>query len=645
MSDKKGTVHEGRILIRTPYNDTNYAKCKSIPGGKWNPGQKAWSYPLAWDVWQAIDRQFPDLERLPNLEGWIESGKEAVVEATARALAKDATLVRLPTECPTLAGLLRPDQRVGAEWVAHAYRGSGLVADEPGVGKTMLTIAGIIESGLTGRILVACPKLSVKPVWWMELARAGETVFIARGTRARRDKAIADFEASTAERKWLVIVAEMLRAQVAKDTGLECMFPGCEVTGGTKRHLASHDKLVEGKTLVGFEYPALFAEDWDCVVVDESHKLFGSLTVVKGNLAGRGIKNLPVKEWDASQPFPRRIAMSGTPFGRGGRVQGMFGTLHWLWPDEFTSFWKWADRHFDIEERVINRFGKTVKKINGLREGKTEADFYANLGPRILRRTKAEVLPWLPPKQYVTLMCEMTPKQVRQYKGLVDDGEIQGDHGFVTADGTLAGITRAKQLANGSVDVHNGHVNYLDSQSGKVDMLFQQLEERGILSGDGDRKVLVASQFNEFLDFVAAELKAKEVPFHMLTGASSDTKRDKMMKDFQADGGARVFLINSKAGGVSVTLDAADEVHCLDTLWDPGDNQQLEDRAHRASRMHQVTIYIYVSEGTIDEVIAKDVEGKRFQQFKVLDGRLGRQDLRDMITYRKPKEDNEEDAA
>jgi SNF2 family DNA or RNA helicase len=96
--------------------------------------------------------------------------------------------------------------------------------------------------------------------------------------------------------------------------------------------------------------------------------------------------------------------------------------------------------------------------------------------------------------------------------------------------------------------------------------------------------------------------------------------------------------MNSKAGGVSITLDAADEVHILDELDNPEENEQLEDRAHRASREHQVTIYYYRSEGTIDTNIGEAVEGKRQEQHRVLDERRGREYTREIIRYNPTKE-------
>ncbi|MEO8330189.1 MAG: SNF2-related protein, partial [Candidatus Nanopelagicales bacterium] len=401
MITAKATVHEGRILIRTNASGDDFQdavdKCKLIPGGRWKPAVKAWSYPLAVDVCLAARRVFGDeLTVMPRLSEWyVEAARQAEGQ-TALSAATDAELRLLPTIAPALSATLRPDQRVGAVWVATGHRGAGLVADQPGCGKTLVTIAGIIESGTTGSMLVACPRLSVKAVWFKEITKwTEERVYIARGTRAKRQRSIDRFMADPAERKWLIVVSEMLRVKEAP-----------KADDPTK------------KEFVGYEYPSLFDTTWAFAIVDESHKMFGSLTVVKGNLAGKGLKRLPCT---------RRLAVTGTPFGKGGRVQGMFGTLMWLWPDEFTSFWRWADTHFVVEEEDVYIPGgrgrtRTVRNLVGLKSGMDEEQFLHTLGPRILRRTKEEVLPWLPPKQFVEVWCEMSPGQERQYKSMVDDG-------------------------------------------------------------------------------------------------------------------------------------------------------------------------------------------------------------------------------
>jgi SNF2 family DNA or RNA helicase len=220
-----------------------------------------------------------------------------------------------------------------------------------------------------------------------------------------------------------------------------------------------------------------------------------------------------------------------------------------------------------------------------------------------------------------------------QYQQLGDSGEVMVDGGSIMANGVLAEITRARQIANGVVKKNGDKVTFT-GESCKLDRLMANLDARGILGGESDTKVLVSSRYNEFItSALIPRLEKAGAKYHVLMGKTSERERDRIMAEFQAEGGPQVFILNSKAGGISITLDSADEVHCLDELDNPEENEQLEDRAHRASRIHQVTIYYYRTEGTYDVNVAKNVEDKRQAQFEVLDGRRGIEDVRQWIKY------------
>lgn len=633
MIKATATLVGDRIAVKTTFGRDEFDQQrdeikKATNGVRWSKKLDAWTMPATIDACHDLRACYGDrLTVLPPLSEWYRVARQATDQQVARAAQTDADLSLLPTASPTLFATLRPDQRVGAAWVAEGYRGGGLVADMPGLGKTLETIAGVLERGDMGPVLIICPRLSVKPVWWKELRKwaPDEVVYMARGTRRQREKAIDAFMADPAERKFLIVVAEMLR--VKREA----------VAAGKPKSDAKRRGRVED-----FEYPQLFDADalgggWQWVIVDESHRLVGSLTVAKSNLAGEGLALLPI----AAEG--QRRALSGTPFGKGGRVQGMFGTLHWMWPDEYTSFWRWAEKHFEIEEDEVYVKGgqgrtRTTRKVGNLRQGTDGESFLHSLGPRILRRTKEEVLKNLPPKQYREVLCEMSGLQLRQYKSLDLEAEVVVDHGVVMANGVLAERTRAKQIANGAIDLDDEGEVIFTGDSCKVEQLEQMLETRGILDGSGDTKIIVASRFNEFLKgAVVPMLERNGVAYHLLTGATSDRERDRMMEEFQKPNGPRVFVLNSMAGGISITLDAADEVHILDELDNPEENEQLEDRAHRASRIHNVTIYYYRTEGTIDTNIGEAVEGKRVEQHAVLDGRRGREYTRSIIKYRAPE--------
>lgn len=76
-----------------------------------------------------------------------------------------------------------------------------------------------------------------------------------------------------------------------------------------------------------------------------------------------------------------------------------------------------------------------------------------------------------------------------------------------------------------------------------------------------------------------------------------------------------VFLLSTRAGGLGINLTAADTVVFYDHDWNPSNDAQAMDRAHRLGQTRQVTVYRLITKGTIDERIVqlarvkKDVRG------------------------------------
>lgn len=670
MGYAEASIFRKRIVVRTVQtkgvNDFDFmlAACKKVAGSSFNPAQKLWVYPLSVEACHELRAAFGDRLRVhEELASWYRIAKAEAVVHAALADGEDTELsARVPA---TFAAWLRGYQRVGAKWIAEGHRGSGLVADMPGLGKTPETLAALLEGDVHGPVLVVCPKASVKSVWGAEARQhlRGVPVYLCRGNREARTRMLQRFaqhmQKDPARLRIVVVVAEMLRVELGHPCytkggkKISSICPKVRKHGSCALHYNTPEELkyflgVEQEekkrkkelTPVGFQYPELFDEEmlrggWSWLILDEAHRLLGSLTVVKANLMGRALKLLP----ERSQ---RRYALTGTPWGKGGRIEGMFGALHWLWPDEYTSFWKWARAVLQIEEKRIDRWGKTVPVIVGPKgmsanpspeeETKAWEAFLESLGPRILRRTKEEMLKTLPPKTYVEVLCELSPAQHKQYKELADYAELSTANGPIMANGHLALHTRSQQVANGALTKGPNEKAQFTQDSGKLDQLWEKLDARGIIDNLPGDKLVVASRYNEFLDSVETMLRKDKVAMLRLDGSVGENQRNQIMTRWQENlGHERVMLVNTKAAGVSINLDAADEMHIMDEDPDPGVNEQLEDRIHRASRDHKVVIYYYRSEGTIDYLAAHDVEFRRRLQHAVLDGRRGLQYIRDMI--------------
>jgi SWI/SNF-related matrix-associated actin-dependent regulator 1 of chromatin subfamily A len=134
----------------------------------------------------------------------------------------------------------------------------------------------------------------------------------------------------------------------------------------------------------------------------------------------------------------------------------------------------------------------------------------------------------------------------------------------------------------------------------------------------GDNVCVIASQHAKTVEMVYELLTGMCIPTAMITGDTSGKKRKEVIQNFQAGTGARVVVMTTTAGGVAITLDRADTVHILDETFNPDDQAQLEDRIHRASRIHQVTCYYYRTRGTIEEDIYELTREKEVTNQQIL---------------------------
>jgi SNF2 family DNA or RNA helicase len=170
-----------------------------------------------------------------------------------------------------------------------------------------------------------------------------------------------------------------------------------------------------------------------------------------------------------------------------------------------------------------------------------------------------------------------------------------------------------------------------DELSGKWPMLQDRLD--AILDADG--KVLIFSQFVQYLKLVRARLDEQGVDYGYIDGSSND--REAQVKAFQSDAKRKVFLISLKAGGYGLNLTAADHVILLDPWWNPAVEAQAIDRAHRIGQQRVVTAYRLAMRGTVEERILALQQKKRGLVEATLDEHspmmsgLGEEDLEELL--------------
>ncbi|KAF4635873.1 hypothetical protein G7Y89_g2204 [Cudoniella acicularis] len=144
--------------------------------------------------------------------------------------------------------------------------------------------------------------------------------------------------------------------------------------------------------------------------------------------------------------------------------------------------------------------------------------------------------------------------------------------------------------------------------SGKMmllDRLLKSLFERG-------HKVLIFSQFKTQLDILedyARELRKWQVC--RIDGSVAQDDRRQQIKDFNENPEFKLFLLSTRAGGQGINLASADTVILFDSDWNPQQDLQAQDRAHRIGQTKPVIIFRLATKGTVEEALLKSADAKR----------------------------------
>ncbi|MBV8355589.1 MAG: DEAD/DEAH box helicase [Candidatus Eremiobacteraeota bacterium] len=229
---------------------------------------------------------------------------------------------------------------------------------------------------------------------------------------------------------------------------------------------------------------------------------------------------------------------------------------------------------------------------------------HARLEPFVLRRTKEDVAPELPPRTEVEIAVDLSPAQRVLYRAIAEAArreiaEIWDETGEEKASiHVLAALTRLRQVC-----AHPGLLSekYLaePEASAKLDALLETIDE--VI--DGRHKVLVFSSFASMLRIVRTELERRSIGFAYLDGTTKEKDRLGEIERFMRDDGPPVFLCSLKAGGVGLTLTAADYVVLYDPWWNPAVERQAIDRTHRIGQRRAVTAYRLIARGSVEEKI------------------------------------------
>jgi SNF2 family DNA or RNA helicase len=547
--------------------------CKSIPGASWNAKDQAWKLPVSWVSCLALRSVFKDdLIIGPRLSEWATNELNTRV-APANAL-RDLDIYEGDED-------LFPHQRAGVAFLATARR--ALLADEPGLGKTAQTIRAIKKLSETEEVfpaLIVCPNTLKKNwerefgMWWPDVR-----VQVIKGSAGQRRKQF-DTEADVYVINW-----ESLRGHSKLASYGSIALARCVDCGGHDESVTQNRCEVHKRELNEFDFKA--------VVADEIHR-------------SKDPKSKQTRAlWAATGNADIRFALTGTPIAN--NVLDLWSILHWLSPNEWPSKTRWIDRMIDT---MLNAFGGMM--VIGVKPHMND-EFYATINPRMRRMLKARVLPWLPPVLKERRDVEMSTKQKKAYKQMLEVmiAELE-DGGAVVAPSALTQTTRLLQFASSyaeiSIDEISGEMRtVLTEPSCKVDALMDDIK-----NGDfGDDSVAVCAVSRQLIELLSRALTDAKISHGLITGAQDEDERQKAVDDFQS-GKIKWILFTAQAGGVGITLTAARRLVMLQRPWSLVDYKQALDRVHRiGSEIHDsIVIMDYVTEGTIEERVIDVLDTK-----------------------------------
>jgi SNF2 family DNA or RNA helicase len=292
-------------------------------------------------------------------------------------------------------------------------------------------------------------------------------------------------------------------------------------------------------------------------------------------------------------PAPARVALTGTPVEN--RLTELWSILDWTTPGLLGP---------------LERFRRSVAvPVERYRDPDAIEQLARVVRPFLLRRRKSDprIAPELPAKTETDRVVPLTAEQATLYEAVVREtlAKITASEGIERRGLVLGLLTALKQICNHPAQyLHEAAP--LPGRSGKLAALDELLD---VILDEGEA-ALVFSQYVEMCRLIRAHLADRGVPSLFLHGGVPARRREELVARFQ-DGGAPLFLLSLKAGGVGLNLTRATHVVHYDRWWNPAVEDQATDRAYRIGQDRPVQVHRLVTEGTLEDRIAALLESKR----------------------------------
>lgn len=513
-----------------------------------------------------------------------ESGRKIDYYAVAHRIKEEVT----EQANILVGGSLKEYQLKGLQWMLSLYNNNlnGILADEMGLGKTIQTISLVtylIERKLqNGPYLVIVP-LSTLTNWTLE------------------------FE------KWAPSVTKVV------------------YKGPPNARKQQQEKIRQGKfqvLLTTYEYiikdrPILSKIKWFHMIIDEGHRMKNTQSKLSATI---------------SQYYSTRfrLILTGTPLQN--NLGELWAMLNFVLPTIFKSV-KTFDEWFNTP--FANTGGQDKMELNEEEQILVIRRLHKVLRPFLLRRLKKDVEKDLPDKTEKVIKCRFSALQSRLYKQMVTHQKIavsDGKGGKTATRGLSNMIMQLRKLCNHPF-VFDEVENQMNPQNTSNDSLWRTAGKFELLDrilpkykASGHR-VLMFFQMTAIMDIMEDFLRLRGIQYLRLDGTTKSDERSDLLRVFNApDSPYFMFLLSTRAGGLGLNLQTADTVIIYDSDWNPHQDLQAQDRAHRIGQKNEVRILRLISSNSVEEKILERARYKLDMDGKVI--QAGRFDNRSSETER-----------
>jgi SNF2 family DNA or RNA helicase len=482
---------------------------------------------------------------------------------------------------------LYPHQKDGLRWLQdHWACGStgGLLADDMGLGKTLQTLAflGWVQEQMDSGMHPKKPMLIVAPTGLLKNWQDEAEIHLDAPGLGRLYRA---FGSELRELKSLSHAQRIARIQ--------------EVDWVVTTYETLRDKIRYFTPI-----------DWAVVAYDEVQKI--------KNPASR------MTEMAKSIKADYFLALTGTPVEN--RLADLWSIIDAVAPGELGSLKEFHTKYEKGSENDSSVLLELKSKLTDLPKP-----------VRMLRRMKEGHLKGLPEKNEFMIEREMPPEQAAAYDQLVGSS-IDPDTKMMAILQLLQGFRKVSLLPGelGGAGLTDQDVAASARLSAMVEIL-DQVRDRG-------EKALVFVEFLSVQDALIPYLQKRyqmASPPLRISGAVAGHKRKAHVDKFQQgpQGQFDVMLLSPKAGGVGLTLTAANNVIHLSRWWNPAVEDQCTDRVYRIGQEKNVNVYYPLAvhpryrEASFDMNLHALLERKRALSREVLTpGIASNEDVRDLFS-------------